>query len=218
MNASLQMERDAMVRLQIEGRGVKDRRLLAAMRSVPRERFVPDELRGVAYEDGPVSIGFAQTVSQPYIVAAMIESLKLEPNDRVLEVGLGSGYASAIMSRMVQHVDAVERIDELASQASQRMAKLGYTNVDIKVGDGTLGWPEHAPYNAILVSAGGPDVPEALVEQLAVGGRMVIPVGETRELQDLLRVIKLSSHATRKENLGAVRFVPLVGKEAWATA
>lgn len=207
--------RREMVEFQIAARGVRDQRVLEAMRTVPREAFVPERLAEFAYEDTPLPIEEEQTISQPYVVAAMAEALELGPDDRVLEVGAGSGYAAAVIGRIACEVWAIERHQALADLAQRRMEKLGYQNVHIRKGDGTLGWPEHAPYDAIAVAAGGPEVPPALIEQLAPGGRLVIPIGRDPRLQELVRVWKRQDGGTERENLGAVRFVPLVGEQGW---
>jgi protein-L-isoaspartate(D-aspartate) O-methyltransferase len=210
--------RREMVRRQIAHRGVRDRRVLDAMSAVPREVFVPERLADVAYEDTPLPIEEQQTISQPYIVALMAETLELEPGQRVLEVGTGSGYAAAVLSRIVGEtgeVYAIERHASLAELARGRMRRLGYGNVNVRHGDGTLGWPEHAPYDAIAVAAGGPEVPPALKRQLAVGGRLVIPVGTDPRLQELVRVRRTGPDRFEQENLGGVRFVPLVGAQGW---
>src|SRR5215207_5056745 len=165
----LSRARNRMVDVQIVRRGVRDRRVLDAMRRVPREAFVEPGLEEFAYEDGPLAIGEGQTISQPYIVALMIEAAEVKPGDRALEVGAGSGYAAAVMSQIADHVHAIERHPSLADLAQQRFRKLGYDNIELRVGDGTLGCPESAPYDAILVAAGGPQVPPALKEQLAIG-------------------------------------------------
>jgi protein-L-isoaspartate(D-aspartate) O-methyltransferase len=207
--------RRAMVEFQIAARGVRNQRVLEAMRTVPREAFVPERLTELAYEDTPLPIEEEQTISQPYVVAAMAEALELGPDDRVLEVGAGSGYAAAVLGRIVREVWAIERHQALADLAQRRMEKLGYQNVHVRKGDGTLGWPEHALYDAIAVAAGGPEVPPALIEQLAPGGRLVIPIGRDPRLQELVRVRKRQDGGTERENLGAVRFVPLVGEQGW---
>jgi len=207
--------RREMVEFQIAARGVRDPRVLEAMRTVPREAFVPERLAELAYEDTPLPIEEEQTISQPYVVAAMAEALELGPDDRVLEVGAGSGYAAAVLSRIAREVWAIERHRTLADLAQKRMEKLGSTNVHIRHGDGSLGWPEHAPYDAIAVAAGGPEVPPALIEQLAPGGRLVIPIGPDPRLQELVRVRKRQDGGVERENLGAVRFVPLVGEQGW---
>jgi protein-L-isoaspartate(D-aspartate) O-methyltransferase len=208
--------RDRMVDVQIARRGVRDRRVLDAMRRVPREAFVEPGFEEFAYEDGPLPIGEGQTISQPYIVALMIEAAEVEPGERVLEVGAGSGYAAAVMSRIADRVHAIERHPSLADAARRRFRELGYGNVDLRVGDGTRGWPEAAPFDAILVAAGGPRVPEALKEQLAVGGRLVVPVGEEERRQKLLKITRTSAAEYEEEDLGGVMFVPLVGEQGWA--
>jgi protein-L-isoaspartate(D-aspartate) O-methyltransferase len=204
-----------MVRAHIADRGVRDPTVLEAMRSVPREAFLPPELEEFAYADTPLPIERGQTISQPYIVALMAAAAGLRPGDRVLEVGTGSGYAAAIFGRIAREVYTVERHAELAKIAAERLARLGVSNVSVLHGDGTLGWPEHAPYDAIIVAAGGPKVPEALLGQLAPGGRLVIPVGEGRGLQRLLRVTREADGRLREEELGDVRFVPLIGAQGW---
>ena len=207
--------RREMVEHQIAARGVRDPRVLETMRTVPREAFVPERLAEFAYEDTPLPIEEEQTISQPYVVAAMAEALELGPDDRVLEVGAGSGYAAAVLGRIAREVWAIERHQALGDLAQRRMEKLGYTNVHIHHGDGSLGWPEHAPYQAIVVAAGGPEVPPALIDQLAPGGRLVIPIGRDPRLQQLVRVRKLEDGRIERDDLGAVRFVPLVGAQGW---
>lgn len=207
--------RETMVRQHIAARGVRDPHLLEAMRMVPRELFVGSELEEFAYQDAPLPIGLDQTISQPYIVALMIEAAKIAPLQRVLEIGTGSGYAAAVISRIAAEVFTVERHQELAESAARRLQRLAYSNVHILWGDGTEGWAEHAPFDAILVAAGGPSVPERLLEQLKIGGCLVIPVGETQRLQRLLRVTRRSEHDYVKDDLGSVQFVPLIGKEGW---
>jgi len=201
-------QRAQMVRVQLAERGVRDERVLEAMRFVPRHEFVLEALQDRAYEDHPLPIGCEQTISQPYIVALMLEHLTLKPSDRVLEVGTGSGYVTALLSTLCAEVYSVERHDELAAKAEVRLERLGYSNVKINVGDGTLGWPEHAPYDAILVSAAAAEVPPALVAQLREGGRMIIPVGPavTQDLQ-LVRKIEGAPEIVRLEGC---RFVPLI--------
>lgn len=206
--------RQMMVEQQIIRRGVGDPRLWAAMRAVPRERFVPEDVRSLAYEDRPLPVEAGQTISQPYIVARMIEAGAISPEDRVLEVGAGSGYAAAVMSRLAGQVFAVERIAELAALAEGRMKALGYDNVSIGLGDGTAGWTEKAPFDAILVAAGGPGVPPPLREQLAIGGRLVMPVGDGGE-QQLVRLIRKDEEEFDLTVLEAVRFVPLIGAHGW---
>jgi protein-L-isoaspartate(D-aspartate) O-methyltransferase len=207
--------RREMVELQIAGRGVQDTRVLEALRSVPREAFVPERLTEFAYEDTPLPIDAEQTISQPYVVALMAEALELSPGDCVLEVGAGSGYAAAVLGRLVDEVWAVERHQVLAEQADRRLEQLGISNVHVVQGDGTLGLPEQAPFDAIVVAAGGPEVPPALVDQLAPGGRLVIPIGSDPRLQELVRVRKDERGGFSREHLGSVRFVPLVGAQGW---
>ncbi len=210
-------ERDRMVDLQVAGRGIADPRVLAAFRSVPRHEFVPETLAEFAYEDTPLPIAGEQTISQPYIVAVTLEALQLQGGERVLEIGAGSGYAAAVSSRLVKEVFTVERLVSLAESARERLARLGFHNVHVLCGDGTLGWPEHAPYDAIAVAAGGPEVPKALLDQLAPGGRLVIPVGPDETSQTLMRVTREGAEF-RTEPLGEVRFVPLIGEQGWPEA
>src|SRR5437016_11919253 len=204
--------RDRMVDIQIARRGVRDRHVLDAMRRVPREAFVEPGFEEFAYEDVPLPIGEGQTISQPYIVALMIEAAEVKPGDSVLEVGAGSGYAAAVMSQIADRVYAIERHPSLGKSARQRFKKLGYDNIELRVGDGTRGWSEAAPFNAILVAAGGPEGPPALKEQLAIGGRLVIPVGEEARYQTLIKLTRKSETEFEEENLGAVAFVPLIGE------
>ncbi|HEY8514083.1 MAG TPA: protein-L-isoaspartate(D-aspartate) O-methyltransferase [Candidatus Binatia bacterium] len=208
-------EREYMVATQIQARGIRDPHVLRAMREVPREAFLPPELAEFAYRDSPLPIERGQTISQPFIVALMTAALELEPGDRVLEVGTGSGYAAAVLSRIAREVVTIERHEELARTAAERLRALGYDNVTVHHGDGTLGWRESAPYDAIVVAAGGPSVPEALLDQLAVGGRLVMPVGEDRELQTLVRITRRADGTLEQESLGDVRFVPLIGVQGW---
>jgi protein-L-isoaspartate(D-aspartate) O-methyltransferase len=210
--------RNQMVDRQIAGRGVRDPRVLEAMRTVPREAFVSERLAESAYDDSPLPIGEEQTISQPYVVAVMAEALELQPGDRVLEIGAGSGYAAAVLSRIGGEVYAVERHESLAREAQERLARLGVSNVQVSHGDGTLGWAEHAPYDAIVVAAGGPEVPQALLDQLGEGGRLVIPIGPDLRTQDLVRVRHQPDGGFVRENLGPVRFVPLIGAQGWAEA
>jgi protein-L-isoaspartate(D-aspartate) O-methyltransferase len=188
------------------------------MRSVPREAFLPEQLREFAYEDAPLPIEQSQTISQPYIVAFMIEALGLTGGEKVLEIGAGSGYAAAILSKIAGEVYTVERIGQLAEKAASTLADLGYHNVHVRHGDGTKGWPEHAPYDGIIVAAGGPSIPESLKEQLKIGGRLVIPVGRDPKVQELVRVTRVSENEYESEDLADVRFVPLIGQEGWAPA
>ncbi len=205
----------AMVRGQIEARGIRDPAVLQAMREVPREVFVPPDQAEFAYHDSPLPIAEGQTISQPYIVALMAAAAEIEPGERVLEIGTGSGYAAAVLSRVAGEVYTIERHGALAEGATRALESLGYENVHVLHSDGTRGWPEYAPYDAIVVAAGGPDVPRPLLDQLAVGGRLVIPVGPTPRLQELVRVTRVSESELARENLGGVRFVPLVGAEGW---
>ena len=204
-----------MVERQVEARGVRDARVLRAMREVPREEFLDDRMREFAYEDSPLPIEAGQTISQPYIVALMLEAAGIEPGDRVLEIGAGSGYAAAVMSRLAGEVWTIERHAELATLARERMRRLGIDNVEVRTGDGSGGLPGEAPFDAILAAAGAPEVPDVLRRQLAIGGRLVMPVGPTRRRQRLLKVTRTGDDAWREEDLGDVLFVPLVGAHAW---
>ncbi len=207
--------REKMVDLQLARRGIKDARVLEAFRTVPREAFVPTDIAEFAYKDAPLPIGNGQTISQPYIVALTVESLLLrEGTERVLEIGTGSGYAAAILAQLAEQVYTVERIESLAREAASRLERLGYRNVRVVHGDGTLGWPEHAPYDAIAVAAGGPKVPQKLVEQLSLGGRLVLPVGP-EQMQVLTRVTRVSEQEAHEEAITDVRFVPLIGEQGW---
>ena len=205
-------QREAMVAQQIAARGVRDPLVLRAMRKVPREAFLAEELREFAYEDSPLPIAEEQTISQPYIVAYMIEALGLRGYERVLEIGTGSGYAAAVLAEIADEVYTIERHRSLAERARRLLAELGYSNVHVIHGDGTKGWPEAAPYDAIVVTAGGPAVPASLREQLAIGGRLVIPVGPVGD-QRLVRVTRTADDQYREEKLAGVRFVPLIGEE-----
>jgi len=208
-------QRKEMVDHQLSRRGIQDDAVLKAMGTVPREAFVPDDMTHRAYEDSPLPIGQGQTISQPYIVAVMIEHLQLHQSDRVLEIGTGSGYGAAVLSRIAAEVYTVERRASLAENARQRLRDLGYENVHLRVGDGSLGWSEQAPFEAILVTAGAPDVPGPLKDQLAVGGRLVIPTGQRPVVQSLVRLRKKDAGDFARERLEAVRFVPLVGEAGW---
>jgi protein-L-isoaspartate(D-aspartate) O-methyltransferase len=208
--------RERMVQTQVAARGVRDPAVLEAMRSVPREAFLPPELGEFAYADSPLPIERGQTISQPYIVALMAAAARVGPADRVLEIGTGSGYAAAVLGRIAREVYTIERHEELARLAAERLARLGFANVSVRHGDGTLGWPEHAPYDAIVVAAGGPTAPPALLDQLAPGGRLVIPLGEGRTVQQLVRITREGDRGFRREELGDVRFVPLIGAQGWA--
>jgi protein-L-isoaspartate(D-aspartate) O-methyltransferase len=209
--------REDMVERNIVARGVRDELVLDAMGKVPRELFLPKNLREFAYEDSPLPIAGEQTISQPYIVAFMAEALMLKGGEKVLEIGAGSGYAAAVLSEIAAQVYTVERLGQLADKAAATLADLGYDNVHVLHGDGTRGWTEHAPYDAIVVAAGGPQVPESLKEQLKIGGRLVIPVGTDQRSQELVRVTRISANEYRSEDIADVRFVPLIGEEGWAT-
>lgn len=208
--------REQMVERQIARRGIRDPAILGAFREVPREAFVPDAAPQEAYGDHPLPIAAGQTISQPYIVAAMIEAARIRPGHRVLEIGAGSGYAAAVISRIAGEVVAVERHGELVRLASERIDALGYTNVAIVEGDGTLGWPARAPYDAILAAAAGRHVPQPLVDQLAPGGCIVMPLGHPGGIQQMVRVTLRSDGSTMHEELAPVRFVPLIGEEGWS--
>lgn len=207
--------RERMVERQIAARGIDDPVILDAFRSVPREAFVAEKHAHLAYEDGPLPIEAGQTISQPYIVALMIEAGEIERGDRVLEVGAGSGYAAAVMSRIADRVVAIERQFELVEIARERLRQLGYDNVEVLHGDGTVGCPEYAPFDAILAAASGSHVPASLISQLAVGGRLVMPIGGPQGGQDLVKVTKRPDGTTAEQSLGGVRFVPLIGEEGW---
>ena len=210
-------EREAMVERQLRRRGIHDRSILDAFRAVPREAFVDADVAHLAYGDHPLPIAAGQTISQPFIVAEMIEAAGIKPGASVLEVGAGSGYAAAVMSRIAARVIAVERLPELAAIARERLARLGYANVTVVEGDGSGGWPGEAPFDAILVAASGSHVPPALVEQLAPGGRLVMPIGDPGRVQELVKVTRQEDGILRHESLGQVRFVPLIGDEGWPT-
>ena len=212
---SFKEARRRMVNGHIAARGVRDPAVLAAMGKVPRERFVAPDLIGAAYEDQALPIGDGQTISQPYIVALMTEALQLSPLDRVLEIGTGSGYAAAVLAEIAAEVYTIERIGPLAASARRRLSDLGYDTVHVRSADGTLGWPEHAPYDAIVVTAGGPEIPQPLLEQLADEGRLVMPVGDTPTAQRLVRVVRKGADDYHSEDLGGVAFVPLIGAEGW---
>jgi protein-L-isoaspartate(D-aspartate) O-methyltransferase len=207
--------RETMVARQVARRGIRDARVLDAMREVPREAFVDPGMQEFAYEDAPLPIGSGQTISQPYIVALMAEAAALRPGDSVLEIGAGSGYAAAVVSRLAAKVYAIERHGALAAAARRRLAGLGFDNVYVRTGDGSAGWPEFAPFDAILAAAGGPAIPQALKEQLDIGGRLVMPVGARDEEQRLVKVTRVDATRFEEEDLGAVRFVPLIGQHGW---
>jgi len=209
LSGELAERRDAMVRFQIQARGLRDEHVLRAMRKVPRHEFVPTELREEAYGDYPLPIGLGQTISQPYIVALMTEAARLKPGARVLEIGTGSGYQAAILAEIASEVYTIELLPALAVSAASRLKALGYANVTVRTGDGYAGWPEKAPFDAILVTCGAPEVPPPLIEQLATGGRLIMPVGPGDGVQSLLCLEKRSDGNIERSDLGAVRFVPL---------
>ncbi len=210
--------REAMVDYQVHARGVTTPAVLEAMRRVPRERYVPIELREFAYDDTALPIAAGQTITQPYFVAMMVEALNLSGGERVLDVGTGSGYAAAVLACMAGEVYSIERIGELADFAQRRLAAEGIANVEVKVGDGSRGWPERAPFDAIMVAAGAPCVPPALKEQLKVGGRLVMPIGSDKAVQELVRITRVSEDEYDSQDLADVRFVPLIGEGGWKTA
>lgn len=212
---SFELQREQLVENELRILGIRDEAVLRAMRIVPREAFVSEEMREFAYRNVPLPIGSGQTISQPLIVAHMAEALELSPHERVLEIGAGSGYAAAILSRIAKEVFTIERHRELAETARERLKRLGYENVQVRCGDGTRGWPEAAPFDAIVVAAGGPAIPPALLEQLRIGGRLVIPLGEDLESQQLIRAVRRGDDAFEYDELGAVRFVPLIGEAGW---
>jgi protein-L-isoaspartate(D-aspartate) O-methyltransferase len=205
--------RERMVAEQLVPRGITDERVLTAMGTVPRHRFVEMGQEDIAYSDRPLPIGHHQTISQPYIVARMTEALELDPDDKVLEIGTGSGYQAAVLAELGQNVYTIEKIEPLLERARKILDDLGYDNVISKIHDGTQGWPEYAPFDAILVTAGAPEVPRPLMDQLAEGGVMIIPVGD-QALQELVKVTKQNGKA-REEKLGGCRFVPLRGEHGW---
>jgi len=203
-----------MVEEQVVARGVKDVRVIAAMRKVPRHLFVEEALQNQAYSDRPLPIGEKQTISQPYMVALMTEALQLTGKEKVLEIGAGSGYQTAILAESARQVFSIERILSLTMRARMLLINLGYTNVEIKFSDGTEGWIGESPFDAIIVTAGSPDIPQPLVDQLAVGGRLVIPVGD-ESVQDLIR-LKKTEEGVKREDLGGCRFVKLIGRHGWS--
>ncbi len=217
METLAQYDKKAFIGL-LKKRGIKDKAVLDAMSTVPREEFVGIDLQEFAYDDTPLPIGEGQTISQPYIVALMTEALQLTAGSRVLEVGTGSGYAAAILSRIAQEVYTIERHQPLVHQAASRLKDLHYDNVQVICGDGSLGWPEQAPFDAIIVAAGGPEAPRSLIEQLSIGGRLVIPTGPSVREQGLLRITRISKEQIEIEELARVRFVPLIGEEGWQNA
>jgi protein-L-isoaspartate(D-aspartate) O-methyltransferase len=207
-------ERSRMVEHQIRARGITNPRLLAAMREIPRHLFIPSPYNTSAYEDAPLPIGNGQTISQPYIVALMTELLDPRPEDRILEIGAGSGYQAAILSRLVKHVTTIERIPGVADLARRNLEELGLENISIIVGDGTLGYPGNAPYDGIIITAATPEIPRPLIDQLAIGGILVAPVG-SRDLQELVTITRTGNGLERSAH-GGVRFVPLIGEHGWA--
>lgn len=207
-----------MVETQIARRGVTNPMVLDAMRKVPREKFVGPGYEKSAYEDRPLSIGEGQTISQPFAVAHMIEAAAIGPDDRVLEVGAGSGYAATVMAEIAARVFTIERYENLGEAARLRLAALGYGNIELCIGDGSKGWPEKAPFNAIIVAAGGPATPAALKEQLVIGGRLIIPVGKAQRAQRLLRITRTATDQYEEQDLGGVAFVPLIGEQGWPQA
>ena len=211
-------EREAMVERQLRRRGISEPRILDAFLAVPRDQFVSPEYAHLAYGDHPLPIEANQTISQPYIVALMIEAAEIKPGDKVLEVGAGSGYAAAVIGRIAARVIAVERQHELVEVARERVRRLGYDNVEIIEGDGTRGCVDEAPFDAILAAASGSHVPEALLAQLSPGGRIVMPIGQPGWPQELVKVTKQEDGVLKQENLGGVRFVPLIGEEGWSDA
>jgi protein-L-isoaspartate(D-aspartate) O-methyltransferase len=215
MLITMEKHRCEMVEQQLKARGIRDAEVLRAMAQVPREQFVAPHLIEHAYRDKPLPIEESQTISQPFIVALMLQAARLHPEARVLEIGTGSGYAAALMGCLAREVHTVERHGSLAASASTRLRELGYANVQVHAGDGTLGWPDAAPYAAILVAAASPEVPEALRQQLAIQGRLLIPVGSGKE-QRLLRFTRETVDRFREDDLGPVMFVPLIGQHGWA--
>lgn len=209
------VQRKQMVERQIAARGVCDSLVLAAMKNVPRECFVLERWRDHAYEDRPLPVALGQTISQPFIVALMIEALGLQGGEKVLDVGTGSGYAAAVLSKIAAEVYSVERLSDLVAYARERFQSQRYDNIHQLQGDGSLGWPEHAPYDAIVVAAAGPDVPEPLREQLTLGGRLVMPLGSAGRIQMLVRETRRGEDRFKRDALGEVGFVPLIGAEAW---
>lgn len=204
-----------MVEYQVQGRGITSTLVTEAMRRVRRERFVPEDMQLLAYEDGPLGIGEGQTISQPYVVALMIDALNLQGGEKVLDVGTGSGYGAAVLGCIAGEVFGVERLPTLAARARDVLRAEGFSNVHVYCGDGTLGMPEVAPFDGIVVAAGGPSVPQALKDQLTIGGRLVMPVGGEHISQDLVRITRVSASEYESESLGGVRFVPLLGAQGW---
>jgi len=214
-DSNFNKQREEMVKKQLIRRGIKDKKVLDAFRKVPREIFVPDDVKEYSYQDGPLPIGKEQTISQPYIVAEMVEALELDKEDIVLEIGTGSGYQTAILAQIAKHVYSLERIQSLADKAKIILDELDYKNITIKLGDGSLGWPDgNMKFAGIIVSAGAPSIPESYKQQIKIGGYIVIPVG-SQALQNLYKIEKRSESDFKKQSLGHVRFVPLIGEQAW---
>lgn len=211
----LETQRTRMLEHHLRDRGIREPRILDAFGAVRREAFVPPELRSQAYDDAPLPIGDGQTISQPYIVAYTVAAMGLVGAERVLEVGTGSGYAAAILSRLARTVFTVERIERLAHTAHERLATLGFANVHVATADGTLGWPARAPFDAIAVAASGPAAPRSLLDQLVVGGRLVMPIGANPTAQWLVRITRREDGTFQEERLADVRYVPLIGAEGW---
>lgn len=215
MKKDFEKLRQKMVKEQLLSRGIEDQAVIEAFKKVAREKFMLEKNREYAYQDGAQSIEAGQTISQPYIVALMMQVLKLKEDDRVLEVGTGSGYAVALLAEIAKEVYTIERIEQLAIKARKVLKELNYQNVEVKIGDGSLGWEEKAPYDAILVSAAAPYVPEKLIEQLANNGRLVIPVGKRSGIQQLKLITRKYKGRIKEESLDYVRFVPLLGEDSW---
>ncbi|KXS50124.1 MAG: Protein-L-isoaspartate O-methyltransferase [Halanaerobium sp. 4-GBenrich] len=215
MGIDFEQLRKQMVEEQLVKRGIDDELVLEAFKKVKREKFLPENNKKYAYADGAQLIAAGQTISQPYIVAVMLEALEIEKTDSVLEIGTGSGYAAALLAEIAAEVYTIERIEELAVQAEELLKKLGYQNIKVKLGDGSLGWEEFAPYDSILVSAAAPYVPQKLIDQLSVGGKIVIPVGERNKVQRLKVITKKFNGKIKAKELEYVRFVPLIGKDSW---
>jgi len=211
-------ERDAMIEHQLRRRGIDEPQILGAFRAVPREAFVSPAYAHIAYGDHPLPIEAGQTISQPYIVGLMIQTAVIKPGDKVLEIGSGSGYAAAVISRLAAKVIGIERQHDLVEVARGRLKSLGYSNIQIVEGDGTTGWPDDAPYDAILAAASGSHIPAPLVEQLKLGGTLVMPLGSPDSVQKLVRATKQEDGTLEQSDLGAVRFVPLIGAEGWKHA
>jgi len=215
MGKDFEKLRQKMVKEQLIGRGIEDEAVIEAFKKVAREKFMLEKNKEYAYHDGAQSIDAGQTISQPYIVAFMLQALKLKEDERVLEIGTGSGYAAALLAEIVKEVYTIERIEKLAIKARKVLKELNYENVEVKIGDGSVGWEEKAPYDAILVSAAAPYVPENLIEQLAKKGRLIIPVGKRKGVQQLKRITKRYNGKIKEESLEYVRFVPLLGEDSW---